>query len=346
MYCPRCGSKCIETEKFCKSCGEPLKNEWKENQYYQSSDNYNYNYNYSNITDESLESAYVGSNYEKIKSGKFSFPAFLFGIYYLIYRKMWLYALGFLALIIMGNILISEYIYLLDLGLFIASGIGFNKLYMQHVTKKIEKLKDQYSNKSKEELLKICKNKGGVSVGGVIVAIFLVFIIAIIVVSILLGTELMKDINLGNDWLTTKDNYKMEELSYEPPTNYELSKYSSETYKSYSSSEENKYCSFSIETRNTSIYSYQTEEEYLKKTVYASIGDIVSEVQKVTINNRDWKYITVETDNRITYHYAILFKDKIYDIEYYVRKENDNCKEDYEEFINTLRLIDGELATS
>lgn len=340
MYCPRCGSKCIENEKFCRSCGEPLKQEWNTNQYYPSSDNYNYNY--SNITDETLEEAYVGPNYEKIKKGRFSIAAFFFGIYYLIYRKMWLYALGWLALIIAGNILISEYVSILSLGIFIAAGIGFNKLYMQHVKKKIEKLKDQYSNRSKEELLKICKEKGGVSVGGVIFIFFLIFTIAIIAIVVLSISELGDSFNFDNNSIKAKDNNKIGELSYEAPSGYELSKYSSESYKSYSSDKD--YCNFSIQTRET--YSYKTEEEYLNNTVYASIGDKVSEVQTKTINNRDWKLITVENDIIITYHYAILFKDKIYEAEYYVRKENDNCQVDYEQFMNTLRLIDGELATS
>ena len=27
MYCPRCGSKYEDGEKFCKYCGEPLENQ-------------------------------------------------------------------------------------------------------------------------------------------------------------------------------------------------------------------------------------------------------------------------------------------------------------------------------
>lgn len=340
MYCPRCGSKCEEYERFCKSCGEPLKREGNTNNY----DSPLYNYN-SNITDEMLEEAYVGPNYQKIKSGRFSFSAFFFGIYYLIYRKMWLYALGWFAIIIAANIFIVDYVSVVGFGLIIASGIGFNKIYMQHAKKKIEKLKDKYSNHSKEELLKICKNKGGTSVGALIVIVLIIFAILTIAVIIIFATEFSKEFNFSNSWKTNiEDNYKLEELTYEPPQDYKLGEYATESYKTYKTNKGGSYCSFSITSHST--YSYKTEEEYLKKSIYASIGDNVSEVQTIPINNRDWKLITVENENKISYYYAILFKDKIYNVEYSVYIEGDHCKEDYEQFMTTLKLIDGELVTS
>lgn len=84
----------------------------------------------------------------------------------------------------------------------------------------------------------------------------------------------------------------------------------------------------------------------MKKTIYISIDDKVSDIQTVTINNRDWKLITVEDDYETTYTYAILYKDKIYEVEYEIKKDENDCSTDYEQFLNTLKLIDKDLLTS
>ena len=54
----------------------------------------------------------------------------------------------------------------------------------------------------------------------------------------------------------------------------------------------------------------------------------------------------VEKEYETSYTYATLYKDKIYSVEYDIKKEQDNCVNDYESFIKTLKLIDNDLITS
>lgn len=334
MYCPRCGSKYEDGEKFCKYCGEPLENQINEKYDIPQPEK---------ITDETLEKCFVGPNYDKIKSEKFSFPAFFFGAYYLLYRKMWLYALLYFTVIILINIFVEKYVLILIFGISILIGTLFNKIYMKHTKRKIEKIKVKNSDKTQEELLRICKKEGGNSPFTVVIIIF-VFIIIFGVILTIFSVKGFSELFKTDTNHLIKDNFQVDELSYETPEGYELSKYSSETSKSYKTDTDDKYCRFSVSSHGT--YSYKTEEEYLKKTIYISIDDKVSDIQTVTINNRDWKLITVEDDYETTYTYAILYKDKIYEVEYEIKKDENDCSTDYEQFLNTLKLIDKDLLTS
>lgn len=334
MYCPRCGSKYEEGERFCKYCGESLENKFSEKYDFHQPEK---------ITDETLEKAFIGPNYDKIKQEKFSFPAFFFGFYYLLYRKMWLYTLAWITIIILASIFISEYMIVLNVGMSILIGIFFNKFYIKHVSKKIDKIKANNQDKTQEELLKICKKKGGNSPLAIVIVIFAFIIILTALVTIFSISKFSKFIT--NDTIySRKDNYQIEELSYEVPSQYSLSNYSTDTYKNYKKTNEDEYCRLSISSHGT--YSYKTEEEYLKKSVYASVGDKVSDIQTITINNNDWKLITVEKEYKTSYTYVILYKDKIYEVEYEIQKDSDTCSTDYKTFLNTLRLIDDDLITS
>ena len=54
-----------------------------------------------NIDDDSLIKLFIGNNYNKIVSLKFSFPTFFFGPLYLLYRKQYLVSLAWTILIIL-----------------------------------------------------------------------------------------------------------------------------------------------------------------------------------------------------------------------------------------------------
>ena len=334
MYCPRCGSKYEDGEKFCKYCGEPLENQINEKYDIPQPEK---------ITDETLEKGFVGPNYDKIKKEKFSFPAFFFGAYYLLYRKMWLYALLWFVAIILANTFIEKYSAVLILGISILTGVLFNKIYMKHTKKKIEKIKTKNSDKTQEELLKICKKKGGISPLAIAMTILASIIITLVLLTMFSIKEFSEFFKVDTNY-STKDNYQLGELSYEAPIGYELSKYSSEISKNYRAITTDKYCNFSLSSHGT--YTYKSEEEYLRKSVYASIGDKVSDIQTISINNRDWKLITVEKEYETYYTYVILYKDKIYEVEYEIKKDGDNCSTDYETFLNTLKIIDEDLITS
>jgi len=126
MRCPKCRSEVYGDEKFCRYCGQslttgsnpqpqiepsiPIYNQ-NNNAPVQNTGNAQYNYQinqmYNNNEDEVLLNEYIGKNAEEIKSNKFNFPMFFLGIIYLLYRKMWLYALGLMAVSIISTLFLS-----------------------------------------------------------------------------------------------------------------------------------------------------------------------------------------------------------------------------------------------
>lgn len=130
----------------------------------------------SNNETVNLVETFVGKKYNKMLISKFNVPALLFGEYYFLYRKMYLYAF----LIILSGVVVS----LVPFGLgFIALRIvlGFftNKLYINFANKKVEKIKLKNQSPNDNELTSICAKKGGVNIP--IVIIFLVIQVVILV---------------------------------------------------------------------------------------------------------------------------------------------------------------------
>lgn len=124
--------------------------------------------NVNSLDDEELVKAFIGNKYENIKNSSFSVPTILFGIFYLFYRKMYLY--GFLMLLLGPFAFIGIIIF----------AIKFKDIYMKFVNKKINKIKLNNFNKSYEEIKNICSKKGGTSLGMMFLCSFIVLLILII----------------------------------------------------------------------------------------------------------------------------------------------------------------------
>ena len=104
--------------------------------------------------EENLVKAFINKNADKIydkmnKKGSFNIYAGLFGIYYFLYRKMFLYSfIIFLIQIVVANLLnalkVSDFFSILVT--FVISGFLFYPLYKMHIKNKIEKIMAKTQN--------------------------------------------------------------------------------------------------------------------------------------------------------------------------------------------------------
>ena len=79
MKCPKCKATIDNDSKYCTYCGVLINKDNIEKK--------------ENITKEKLLDAFISNNNEEIKEKSFSLPQVLLGTIYLLYRKMYLYAL-------------------------------------------------------------------------------------------------------------------------------------------------------------------------------------------------------------------------------------------------------------
>ena len=152
--------------------------------YSYDSGKYAYISNYTTSGDDKYIQAYVGNNYKIIKNQKFSIPALFFGIYYLLYRKVWGHAFLLLLINIAATILLNEDLAgIVGMILNIYIGLKFSEIYMKKVENNVERIKQENLDKTTEELLAICKKKGGSSFTGIIVfvAAWVIGIIALVI---------------------------------------------------------------------------------------------------------------------------------------------------------------------
>jgi hypothetical protein len=139
------------------------------------------------VNEEEL-SAFIGRNAQKylLKFRKFSadgfdrfsatwhWPAFLVGFWWLLYRKMYLWALGYFILLIIPYVNIAAWITL---------AVSGNYLYYRHAKSEIERVKTLQPS---GDILKILSGLGGVNkwvpVAGIIVSVasFFMFLLGLL----------------------------------------------------------------------------------------------------------------------------------------------------------------------
>ena len=164
------------------------------------------NTNFTN--DEELLKAFIGSNYEKITNRQFNFAGFFFTMFYMFYRKMFLYSvLLFLVNLVVLNV-INNLIVILVFNIVV--GLFVNKLYIYYANKKIAKIKFQNSEKDVNELKEICATKGGTSVGniflGFVAELSIAFIVLIVMFVAGIGGMIENLFNPNNENNTIRDN--------------------------------------------------------------------------------------------------------------------------------------------
>lgn len=138
-------------------------------------------------TDDELLQAFIGKNYEKITKRPFNFAAFFFTSFYLFYRKMFGYGILVFLLNVAITTVFNKFYFTLILNIIV--GFLVNKIYLSTAKKRVAVIKVSNPKKDGEELKKICANKGGTSVGKIILGVIseLILFIAILFVMSLIG---------------------------------------------------------------------------------------------------------------------------------------------------------------
>lgn len=148
VYCTRCGFPNDNTNSFCCECGNRLTTVQSNNTYSQSYSNHGYQgyQTYQNIALDSTVTRLIGEKTEfyvpkfqemkaQNKQTSWNWPAFLVSPWWLIYRKMYGYGAGVLAIMLVLNMINIPLISFITLGGYIAIGIFANYIYMQYLEK-------------------------------------------------------------------------------------------------------------------------------------------------------------------------------------------------------------------
>ena len=166
------------------------------------------NTNYENI--------YIGKNSDKVRKKKFSLEVLLFGVVYLFYKKLYLFGLIWLGILLVLELILNNYVFI---GLVILNIIGsfiFNKIYLKIVSKNVEKIINKNSDKSKEEIEVICKKRGSSS----IISLFIGLILLILILSL---TSFGNKVNKSNGEfirMMFSHQYSLNNLNYTIPDGY------------------------------------------------------------------------------------------------------------------------------
>lgn len=335
MYCPRCGTNITRNVEYCPHCGANIKDElarYNFNPVQESTieiekqptheEQYQYSLEYSYGNKDDFIKAYIGKNYDKIKSQKFSFPTFFLGSIYFFYRK--LYALGLIWMIVIFILGIMNLAFLLMGQIILAC--SFSKIYLNIVKNRIKAIAMQNKRNSQDEIITQCKQKGGTNI---ILPFLLVFIILGSI-----GLIINIEINTKQEYkkINEKTVFKIGNISYTIPEGYTLY-YESDEYQAFNKYDP-AYCSITIQERKNSTL-YNSEEEYLKSNLYTKESDIVSPITTLTINNETWTQISIQTEYRIQNTYVLKKSKTIYEIET-TDNTSQNCKEELEQILNSI----------
>ena len=170
MNCPYCGTEIAKGQVFCPKCGNRVVDHEITN-----------TYEMSDTRDLEL---FIGPNVGKIMARRFSWASFFLGVYYYLYRKMYLLSLIFIS-IQLGSIyafykfgfydfdyasgeLPSNYmifvlgaLFVFVLQLLIAA--KFNDIYINYASGRVHKIKEKGKNLTKYEMEEKIKCSGGVN---------------------------------------------------------------------------------------------------------------------------------------------------------------------------------------
>lgn len=167
MFCTNCGKKLNENEHFCKYCGKMIV--LKEKNVVHSN---NIHKDVKEKAKPDLEQIYLNTNKENFCKDKINIWSFLFGPYYLLYRKMYLYGIIWLLLNFFVGIFTSNWIsFLFYIVLAFYFALEFNFLYQ----KKMEDDLKQVNKLDKNNQVDFCKRKGGTTILPIIITLIISF---------------------------------------------------------------------------------------------------------------------------------------------------------------------------
>ncbi len=276
------------------------------------------------MQDEKYIKAYIGKNYDKIMNSTFSWPTFLISIIYFFYRKLWLYAIiyyiiSFIITLIFDTIFKMPTITsLISVIYSFIVAKKFKDLYLYKINRDIKKIR--MSTNNEEEILEKIKKKGGVSNIALIIA--LVVYLVVFIITFKEEYEMIFDLlDHTNDIVEEK----VTKINYNVPSGF-LNNYESNTYSSYEYTDKENNCNFIIQTMNNN---YDNEEMYLKNVYQAS------NIDSIIINNYTWYYFNEEN----SCIYALIYEDKLYTLNYYIKLDNGTCSGFLNDLTNSLNLV-------
>ena len=326
MYCPKCQKNDTSGKVFCGDCGSRLlDNENKEsNVIIEKSSGSKV------LDDESMIEEYVGGNYAKIRGSQFSLPFLLFGPFYAIYRKMYLFSIiyVFVSLVLLYFV---PGLMVLPTVVAIVLAFNFNSIYLSFVTNKVREIRKNAGSSERGEVLKLCRQLGGVS----ILPCLLLYLIVVCFSCIVLYPKYYDIVSKYGLFSNINDNKELyNELNYNNPTDMNSLTTSSGDLV-YAFNTEDDSCEYSI----TIIDSKLSARNYLNnKTVYTG-KDTKESIEEKTINNSTWEFMKVKTmSGTDVYDYAINYNHKTYNVVFKIYKDSSKCMKNKDTLIESLKF--------
>ena len=294
--------------------------------------------------DDKYVKAYIGQNYQSIKKMKFSFPALIFGPWYLLYRKVWGYAIAIIIISIAAQFLLTsdlkDFVNII-MNIFVAC--KFQSIYMKQAEDKVEQIKQQNLDKTPNELLDICRKKGGTSSKAPAI-IILIAVILIPIIAMYVYTNDSVDVeNENNTEIVEEVEEENNEFTYTLPQGF-IKAYGSGFYNRFEYQVNNSIkCNLTVD-KTTLIRNYPDEKTYLEKkmNIVANTTNQPIPVMSLNLNGKNWKYMNIETPQRSETMYAYKTDKEIYVIKTYDYKINNQtntiCKTKYNEFLNSVKI--------
>ena len=324
MYCPKCNREVNNGKLFCNVCGSRLVEkdaEIKDNEVI------DINSGVTQVIDvPSMVQSYVGDSYDKIRATNFSIWYFLFGIYYAIYRKMYVFSAIYLAVYIILLYTMPKFCLILSAVINIVISLIFNNIYLKSVESKVEKIRKNNSGLNRADLLKTCKYAGGVN--------YLPSLLVLIGIGIL-NYNLNKDkINELLNMATGAPVEDYHDLVFTNPKGFNKTSVDNSKY-TYNYETKKDSCNYTIEITSTpnTVYNYLNRKtDYSEQDKKGSIGE-------EEINGNKWNYMEIDTyGTAYVYDYAIIKNHNLYNITYKIYEDSGVCTRAKDELIKSLNF--------
>lgn len=318
MYCPKCNKEVTDGSVFCNTCGSRLTNN--------TSFSTNQNSNTNSVIDiQSLTKAYIGSQYETMRTTEFSIWYLLFGVFYALYRKMYLMGISLIGL---ASILLwydPKLCLIVMVIVNIVISIRFNSIYVKHVDQVVENIRKN-NHLAREELLRVCRCQGGANIIYPIIALIGIFTLSFYITKGKITNYIP---------INSQKGYNYQKLVVNNPKEFgSVNDSSGNHIFNYDKSKDS--CNYTIsvmDSTNNTAYNYLN-----RKNVYTA-RDSKSPIETIDINNKSWNLLKVNSSsNALIYDYAIIYKHYLYNVTYKIYKDSGVCTKLKDELIDSLEL--------
>lgn len=258
------------------------------------------NINYTSqatTNNEDLLKAFIGKNYEKITTRPFNFAGFFFSTFYMFYRKMFLYS--FILFLINLTIINFTNQFIITILFNIVVGFLVNKIYLYYAKNSIDKIVSQNLTKTNDELINICANKGGTSVGAIFLGFLTEFATSFVIFFIMsligIGNSVIGNLINPSNWninfTQKKDTVLIEDVT--------ISGYSCLVSScTVAIGKDNNFENYTLNTNNDDLFEHlKNYKDYIKVNIYTNNKTIVDYKIFLKSNNED--ITNIENENEL-----------------------------------------------